>query len=64
MKYSYLRVLQGNYGVHGWEDLCAADDTPEGRKEIRENLKDYRQNEGGCYRIVSRRVLNATATSK
>lgn len=57
-KYNYLRVLQGNYGAHGWEDLTAADDTPVGRKEVRDNLKDYRSNEGGHYRIISRREPN------
>lgn len=56
MKYSYIVVLQGNYGC-GFEDLCAAADTVAGRKEIKANLRDYRQNEGGFYRIISRRVL-------
>lgn len=46
-------VLQGNYGYgHGWEDLCAE----ETRKEARERLKEYRENEGGNYRIVRRAV--------
>jgi len=56
-KYSYLRVLQGSYS-HGWEDLCAAENTVAGRKEIRDNLKDYRKNEGGRYRIINRREPN------
>ena len=54
-KYLYLHVLQGNYGYgHGWEDLCAS----ESRREIRLNLREYRDNEGGCYRIIQRRELN------
>jgi len=43
-------VLQGTYG-HGWEDLTAE----ETRSEIRARLKDYRDNEGGNYRIITRR---------
>ena len=43
-KYTYLHVLQGNYGYgHGFEDLCAS----ESRKEVRGWLKDYLKNEGG-----------------
>jgi hypothetical protein len=54
-KYIYLHVLQGDYGYgHGWEDLCAS----ESRQEIRSDLKAYRENEGGCYRIIQRRKLN------
>lgn len=49
-KYTYLFVLQGHYG-QGWEDLCAS----ENRREVRENRKDYRENEGGTYRIIQRR---------
>lgn len=46
-------VLQGDYGYgHGWEDLCAE----ETRKEAKERLKEYRENEGGNYRIVRRAV--------
>ena len=55
MKYIYLHVLQGNYGYgHGWEDLCAS----ESFKEVRQNLREYRENEGGCYRLIERRELN------
>ena len=43
-------VLQGTYG-HGWEDLTAE----ETRAEIRQRLKEYRENEGGNYRIVRKR---------
>ena len=38
-KYRYLYVLQGHYG-YGWEDLTASEDY----KEIKQNLKDYREN--------------------
>ena len=48
-KYEYLFVLQGHYGQ--WEDLCAS----ESSKEVRQNLKEYRENEGGMYRIIQRR---------
>jgi len=51
-KFVYLHVLQGNYG-QGWEDLSAS----ESRKEMRSDLRDYRQNEGGSYRIIKRRQL-------
>ncbi len=57
-KFNYLYILQGNYGTHGWEDVTAAEHTPQGHKEIRANLKDYRQNEGKTYRIISRREPN------
>ena len=44
-------VLMGNYG-HGWEDLTAE----ETRKDIRQRLREYQENEGGNYRIVRRSV--------
>jgi hypothetical protein len=51
-------VLQGNYGYgHGWEDLTAE----ETRKECRERLREYQENEGGSYRIVKRAVEPATS---
>ncbi len=43
--------LEGNYGF-GWEYLTAE----ETRKEIRQRLKEYRENEGGNYRVVNRRI--------
>ena len=56
-KYNYLFVLQGSYG-YGWEDLTATDKAdPNARREIRANLREYRENEGGSYRIVNRREL-------
>jgi hypothetical protein len=54
-KYQFLHVLQSNYGYgHGWEDLCAS----ESYREIRQNLREYRENEGGRYRLIERRELN------
>jgi len=52
-KYTYLFILQGNYGF-GWEDLTAS----ERRREVSDNMKEYRENEGGHYRIIERRELN------
>ena len=43
--------LQGHYGF-GWECLT----TEETRKAAREQLKCYRDNEGGIYRIVKKRI--------
>jgi len=63
LKYTYLLVLQGNYG-YGWEDLTA-EDKNSGKNEygtpwqrIKANKKDYQENEGGVYRIIERRELN------
>lgn len=53
-KYIYLYVLQGYYTGYGWEDLTASEDY----KEIRTDLKAYRENEHGQYRIIQRRELN------
>lgn len=55
-KYIYLHVLQGNYGF-GWEDLTAS----ESFREVRQNKKEYIENEGGQYRIIQRRELNENA---
>ena len=45
-------VLQADYGYgHGWEDICAE----KSRTEINQRLKEYRENEGGTFRIVTRR---------
>lgn len=51
-KYVYLYVLQGFYNY--WEDLTAS----ESYREIKNDLKAYRENERGIYRIIQRRVLN------
>lgn len=52
-KYTYLNVLQGYYS-YGWEDLTAS----ESYSEVKQDLKYYRMNEGGKYRIIQRRELN------
>lgn len=45
-------TVQGNYG-HGWEDLTAAATW----KEIKQNLREYRENEPGtAFRAIKRRV--------
>ena len=50
-------ILQGDYGYgHGWEDLCAE----ESRTEANEQMRVYRENEGGTYRVVTRRVSATT----
>jgi hypothetical protein len=53
-KYIYLFVVQGHYGC-GWEDVCAS----EVRREARENLKEYRDNETQYpHRMIKRREAN------
>lgn len=60
-KFDYLYVLQGDYG-HGWEDLTAEDKSAPGAlRRIKASRREYRENEGGTYRIVSRRELRAVA---
>ena len=44
-------TVQGHYG-HGWEDLTSA----LVRSEAREDLKAYRENAPGAYRMIKRRV--------
>jgi len=57
-KYTYLYVLQGHYGF-GWEDLTAENKAMPGAwTRIKTNKRDYQENEGGTYRIISRRELN------
>jgi len=61
-KYQYLYVLQGHY-CHGWEDLTAEEKScathcPDALKRVRQTRTEYRENEGGYYRIISRRELN------
>lgn len=49
-KYNYFWVVQGFYGR--WEDLCAGT-----WREARIDLKAYRENEKGIFRIIQRREL-------
>ena len=53
-KYSYVKVIQGNYG-YGWEDVSTYDkqEFPAAKKD----LKEYRLSNTGIYRIIARRVL-------
>ena len=51
-KYTYLWVVQGFY--QGWEDLTAS----EIWREAKQNLREYRENESGMFRLIQRRELN------
>ena len=62
-KYQYERVMQGNYG-YGWDDELFADCDSSGfitdkeeRKSFKEDLRLYRENGGGAYRVITRRTL-------
>lgn len=66
-KYIYYKIIQGNYGC-GWNDKDAhetlsnftfAEST--GYFRFKENLKAYRENGGGVYRVIKRRELNQAA---
>lgn len=50
-KFDYIYVLQGFY-AQGWEDLTASAK----RREMVTDRNAYRENEGGAYRIIQRRV--------
>jgi hypothetical protein len=54
-KTELLYVVQGDYG-QGWEDLAASLSWTEARNDIRA----YRENEGGNYRLIQRRVKKDT----
>jgi hypothetical protein len=58
-KYTYMLVLQGNYGYgHGWEDLTAE----KTYSEMKVRRREYRENEPGTpTRVIKRRVLNEVA---
>jgi len=51
--------IQGNYG-YGWETECTEDT----RKEARQQLRCYRENGPGAYRMVKRRVKIARAEGR
>ena len=57
-KYSYLWIVQGNYGFgHGWEDVAAS----EKFREARDDLRSHQTNEPGYpFRMIQRRELNHT----
>jgi len=43
--------IHGNYG-YGWHEECAEDT----RREARKRLREYRENGGGSYKLVKRRI--------
>lgn len=51
-KYTYLWVVQGFYC--GWEDLTAS----ENYREAELDLRAYRANEVGAFRLIQRREIN------
>jgi len=62
-KYTYYKIIQGNYG-YGWEDedYHETDSTgwikdKEDRETFKYNLKAYRENGGGPYRVIKRKEL-------
>ena len=56
-KYIYLKVLQGYY--YEWGDLVEYTQTdPEDIKELRSDLKAYRENDPRPYRVITRRQPN------
>lgn len=62
-KYNYYKVIQGNYG-HGWDDedfhQTLSNFTFKSGKDyklFKDNLKAYRENGGGSYRVIKRREL-------
>lgn len=54
-KYSYIKVIQGNYG-YGWEDVSEYD--KQEFATVKNDLKEYRLSNTGSYRVINRRVLN------
>jgi len=62
MKYRYEKILQGNYG-QGWEDLTTYDCDSTGwikdkgiRQELKDDIKEYRENEPNAHRVIKRRI--------
>ena len=54
-KYSYVKVIQGNFG-YGWEDVCEYN--KQEFPTVKNDLKEYRLSDTGVYRVIDRRVLN------
>ena len=54
-KYSYVKVIQGNFG-YGWEDVC--EHNKQEFPTVKNDLKEYRLSNTGVYRVIDRRVLN------
>jgi hypothetical protein len=60
-KYTYLRVIQKNYGF-GFEDVSAYEVNSDGYgkeyRNMKTDLKLYRENEGGNFRVIFRKEKN------
>jgi hypothetical protein len=61
-KYTYYKVIQGNYG-QGWEDVDSHEASSNGiakeYKAYKENVKAYRDNEPQySHRVIFRKELN------
>ena len=54
-KYSYVKVIQGNFG-YGWEDVSIYD--KQDFSLVKNDLKEYRLSDNGAYRVIDRRILN------
>ena len=54
-KYSYVKVIQGNFG-YGWEDVSLYD--KQDFSLVKNDLKEYRLSNTGTYRVIDRRILN------
>ena len=52
-KYNYLWIVQGFYSGYGWEDLTAS----ELWIEAKSDLKAYKENEPGIFRLIQRREV-------
>lgn len=53
-KTTLMYIVQGYYDDHGWEDLCGS----VVYRESRDNIREYRDNAPGPYRLIKRRVPN------
>lgn len=51
-RYGLVHYVQGNYG-EGWEDLCGS----VSRREARDDIRAYRENAPGAYRLIKRLEL-------
>lgn len=54
-KYSYVKVIQGNFG-YGWEDVSEYD--KQDFSLVKNDLREYRLSNTGSYRVIDRRILN------
>jgi hypothetical protein len=59
-KYTYYKIIQGNYG-EGWNDEdfheCDSSYNALDLKALKENLKEYKANGCGVYRVIKRKEL-------